>query len=242
MQEFFIIFLLIFVGQILGSLFGLIKKPSKSFILYSLTFAASIMIGVSLFELIPEALAIASYPYTLIGFVLGLLAIIAVDRTLPHINPELGKKEKPSVERNVTMLVVGIALHNIPEGLAIGAGFALDPALGLLIAAGIALQDIPENLATIVPLYALTGNKLKSFAILIGTVLFEAAGFLLGCFLLCNMPASILSMALAAAAAIMLYISFEELLPGTNLRENPYKKAATMLIGLIIVAIMILLL
>ena len=151
MQEFLLVFLLIFAGQTLGSLFGLLREPSKAFILYSLAFAASIMVGISVFELIPEALEIASYPYALIGFLLGLLAIIAVDRTLPHINPELGKKEKPSVERSVRMLVIGIALHNIPEGLAIGIGFALEPTLGLLIAAGIAIQDIPENLATVIP-------------------------------------------------------------------------------------------
>ena len=61
-----------------------------------------------------------------------------VDRVLPHINPELLKKEKPSVKRSVVMLVIGMALHNIPEGLAIGVGFVLRPALG------IASQDVAE--------------------------------------------------------------------------------------------------
>ena len=241
MQDFFVIVFLIFVGQTLGALIGLVKKPSKSFLYYSLAFAGAMMIGISIFELIPEALETAPYYYALIGFLIGVLAIIAIDRTLPHINPQLGKKEKPNIERSVTMLVTGIALHNIPEGLAIGIGYALDPALGLLIAVGIAMQDIPENIATIVPLYAITGKKMKSFAILVGTVLFEVFGFVLGCFLLCDMPSSVLSIALGTAAGIMLYISFEELLPAAELRENPYKKAATLLLGLVLVALMIML-
>jgi len=240
MQDFFIIVFLVFVGQTLGALLGLVKKPSRSFLHYLLAFAAAMMIGISAFELIPEALSIAPYYYALIGFLIGLLAIVAIDRTLPHLNPQLGKKEKPNIERNVTMLVIGIALHNIPEGLAIGIGYALDPALGLLIVMGIALQDIPENIATIVPLYALTGKKMRSFAILVGTVLFEVFGFALGCFLLCGMPLSVLSAALGAAAGIMLYISFEELLPSAELRTSPYKKAFTLLLGLVIVALMIL--
>jgi len=63
------------------------------------------------------------------------------------------------------MFVIGMALHNLPEGLAIGAGFALTPILGIMIALGIAAQDVPENIATIVPLYGLTKKKMKSFVI-----------------------------------------------------------------------------
>jgi ZIP family zinc transporter len=59
------------------------------------------------------------------------------------------------------MLVIGMALHNIPEGLAIGVGFALTPALGMVIALGIAAQDVP--IATIVPLYGLTKKKNEVF-------------------------------------------------------------------------------
>ncbi len=241
MQGFWIIVFLIFVGQTLGSLVGLIKKPGKTFLQYSFSFAAAMMIGISFFELIPEALGIAPYIYALIGFVMGALAIIAVDRTLPHLNPELGEKEKPNVKRSVSMLVIGIALHNIPEGLAIGISFALEPSLGLLIAIGIAAQDIPENIATIISVYALTRKKLRSFAILVGTIVFEVFGFIFGYFVLYGMPTAILSMSLAGAAAIMVYISVEELLPCSELSFKPYKKTASILVGLATVLLMILL-
>jgi len=117
------------------------------------------MLGISFFQLIPEAI---------------------------EITP------KPSVKRSVTMLVIGIALHNIPEGLAIGVGFALSPTLGIMVALGIAVQDVPENVATIVPLYGLTRKRMKSFIITTGTILFEVLGFIFGYCFLKEAPSSLL--------------------------------------------------
>lgn len=156
MENLLLIIFLIFAGQILGSLVGLIKKPKKIVLYSSLAFAASMMLGISFFQLIPESLKISSILLVTISFILGIVIMQIVDKILPHINPELMKKEKPSIKRSVTMLVIGIALHNVPEGLAIGVGFALSPALGIMVALGIAVQDVPENIATIVPLYGLT--------------------------------------------------------------------------------------
>jgi len=179
MKNLLLIVFLIFVGQTLGSIVGLIKKPKKEVLYGSLAFAASMMLGISFFQLIPESLKISS----IFLFILGALIMWIVDRILPHINPELMKKEKPSVKKSVIMLVIGIALHNIPEGLAIGVGFALSHELGIMIAIGIAVQDVPENIATIVPLYSVTKNRVKSFNILVTTVLFEVFGFILGYFI-----------------------------------------------------------
>jgi len=165
MNDLLLIISLIFVGQTLGCLIGLIKKPKETILYGSLAFVASIMLGISFFQLIPESLKIAPFHLAIISSLFGIVIFRWVDRTLPHINPELLKKEKPSIERSVTMLVIGMALHNLPEGLAIGAGFALTPILGIMIALGIAAQDVPENIATIVPLYGLTKKKIKSFVI-----------------------------------------------------------------------------
>jgi len=214
----------------LGSGIGLLKKPSEKFLRYSLAFAASMMIGISLMELIPEALESASAIFVLIGFALGTSIVLALDKILPHLHPEFCKKEENMV-RCVAMLVIGIALHNIPEGLAIGIGFALEPSLGILIALVIALQDIPENIATVIPLYSLTGKRRLSFAIVFGTILFELFGFLIGFFVLRDMPSVMLGMALGAAAEVMTFISVHELLPEAKLTENPHGKSAAILAG-----------
>ena len=240
MSSFAIVILLIFVGQTLGALLGLIGKPKKRILYGSLAFAASMMIFMSLFELIPSALEHTTRVVALFSFVGGILAMMAVDRILPHINPELMKKEKPSVKRSVAMLVIGIALHNIPEGLAIGVGYRLSAVTGLVIAIGIAAQDVPENIATIIPLYNLTNNRLKSFFILTFTVLFELLGFLIGYYAFKNVSSQVLGVSLAAAAGFMTYISVEELIPASEPVKNPKTTAIGFISGMLAVALLLL--
>lgn len=213
MTNIFWVIFLIFAGQTIGALVGLIGKPKEKFINTSLAFAASMMISLSLFELIPQALEFSSKPLVMLGFFVGIVIFLLIDKLLPHINPELMQSETPNVKRSVWMLVIGIGLHNIPEGLAIGVGFRNNELSGIMIALGIALQDIPENIATIIPLFAFTGNRLKSFLIMFTTVLFEFIGFLIGFFIFYGSSKFVLSISLAAAAGFMSYISVEELLP-----------------------------
>ena len=237
----FIVFL-IFVGQTLGSLIGLIKKPKENILRGSLAFAASMMLGISFFQLIPESLKIAPFYLVVISFFCGVVMFRVVDRILPHINPELLKKEKPSVKRSIVMLVIGMALHNIPEGLAIGVGFVLKPALGVAIALGIASQDVPENIATIVPLYGLTKKKMKSFIITTATILFELVGFIFGYYILKETSANLLGASLALAAGFMTYISIEELIPAAQIKENLKVGIISLILGILCVLLIILIL
>ncbi len=235
MNDLLLILFLIFVGQTLGSLIGLIKKLGKVALYGSLSFAASMMVAISFLQLIPEGLKYTPLFLIAISFFVGIAIMRIVDRLLPHINPELIKKEKPSIERSVTMLVIGIALHNIPEGLAIGVGFAVTAELGIAIALAIAIQDLPENVATIVPLYGLIKKKAKSFIILITTVLFEVAGFLIGYLALGGASLSWLGASLALAAGFMVYISVEELIPSAQVKTYPKMAAAAMVLGVMCV-------
>jgi len=230
----FIIFL-IFGGQTLGCLVGLIKNPKDSILYGSLSFAASMMLGISFFQLIPESLKIIPFYLVIVSFFLGIVIMRIVDRLLPHINPELLKKERPSVKRSVTMLVIGMALHNIPEGLAIGVGFALTPALGIMIAIGIAAQDVPENIATIVPLYCLTKKRMKSFIIVTITILFELLGFIFGYYILRGTSLNLLGASLALAAGFMTYISIEELIPAAQIKQNLKVGVFSLILGVVCV-------
>lgn len=230
----FIIFL-IFGGQTLGCLVGLIKNPKDSILYGSLSFAASMMLGISFFQLIPESLKIIPFYLVIVSFFLGIIIMRIVDRLLPHINPELLKKEKPSIERSVAMLVIGMALHNLPEGLAIGVGFALTPTLGIMIATGIAAQDVPENIATIVPLYGLTRKRMKSFIIVTITILFELLGFIFGYYILRGTSLNLLGASLALAAGFMTYISIEELIPAAQIKQNLKVGVFSLILGVICV-------
>lgn len=238
-KQLLIVITLIFVGQTIGAALGLIGKPKKKVLYGSLAFAASMMIMMSLFELIPSALEHTTRLWAMLSFILGILIMMLVDKILPHINPELMQKEKKSVQKSVFMLVIGIALHNIPEGLAIGVGYRISITTGIIIAAGIAAQDVPENIATIVPLYALTKKRLKSFLILSFTVLFELLGFLIGYYLFKNVSDTFLGLSLSAAAGFMSYISIEELIPSSNPKENPATTAIGFISGIIAVALLL---
>jgi ZIP family zinc transporter len=235
MTELLLILFLIFAGQTFGSLVSLIKKPGKIALYGSLSFAASMMIAISFVQLIPESMKYISPLLLTLSFFGGMGIMLAVDYSLPHINPELLKKEKPSVKRSVTMLVIGIALHNLPEGLAIGIGFALSTELGIAIAIAIMIQDVPENIATIVPLYGLIKKRAKSFIILIATVLFELVGFILGYFVLRGMSLGFLGAALTLAAGFMVYISVEELIPSAQVKRYPKMSAIAMVLGVVCV-------
>ena len=231
------IIILIFGGQTLGSFVGLVKNPSKMILHGSLAFAASMMILISLFQLIPEGLKSAPLYLVTLSFFAGIGAMWPIDKLVPHINPELGKKERPSVKRSVTMLVIGIALHNLPEGLAIGIGFALEPKLGITIALAIAVQDVPENIATIVPLYGITKKKVKSFVITTGTILFELIEFIIGYFALIDLSSEVLGASLALAGGFMVYMSVEELIPSAQIKKYPLTGAISMLLGAICVGL-----
>ncbi|MBI5148538.1 ZIP family metal transporter, partial [Candidatus Pacearchaeota archaeon] len=151
--------------------------------------------------------------------------------------PQLSKKEKPSVKRSVSMLIIGMALHNIPEGLALGSGLALSFSLGLSIAIVLALHDIPENIATIIPLYSLNRKRLKSFLITTSTILFELVGFLFAFFI--PFSHKLIGILLASAAGFMLYISTEELLPNSNFKEYPRAVLVSILLSIIIFLVII---
>ncbi|MCK4359576.1 MAG: ZIP family metal transporter [Candidatus Cloacimonetes bacterium] len=235
MENLFLIIVLIFVGQTLGCLVGLIRKPKDTILYGSLAFAASMMLGISFFQLIPESLKIIPFYLMAGSFFIGIVIFLIIDRILPHINPELLKKEKPSIKRSVAMLVIGMALHNIPEGLAIGVGFALTPTLGITIALGIAAQDVPENIATIVPLYGLTKKRMKSFIIVTITILFELLGFIFGYYLLKGTSLDLLGASLALAAGFMTYISIEELIPAAQIKQNPKIGTISIILGIICV-------
>jgi len=221
MIDVIVVVVLIFLGQMLGSALGLIKRPSDRLLHSSLGYAAAIMISVSFLELLPEGLTVAPLWLVAVSFLAGIALFEALDHLLPHIHPEFLKKEQRDVNRSVNMLVIGIMLHNIPEGLATGFSFALEPAMGVLIALVIALHNIPENLATIVPLYCCRKCRKTCFRIMMIPIFAETAGFAAGFWLLGGSTLQILGAALAMAAGIMVYISADELIPSAQLRQHP---------------------
>jgi len=136
-----------------------------------------------------------------------------IDILLPHTR--FGHKEK-GVEHKMlatgTMLAIGIAIHNLPEGIAVGAGFLYAPAFGIVVAIAIALHNIPEGMATALPLYIGSNSRRKALKYSFLSGLAEPIGAVLAAFLLTGFQ-HIIPLALAFAGGVMFFITLDELLP-----------------------------
>jgi len=235
MDNFWLLIFLIFAGQTFGALIGVLKRPNKNVMYWSLAFAASMMISITFLNLIPEALKFTTAFPIIVSFVFGVAALKLVERVLPHFHSELFKKSNKSMAKSVAMLVIGMGLHNIPEGLAVGAGFAASASLGIAVAVSMTIQDVPENIAVIIPVYNFLKDKLKAFLLVAGTVLFQLFGFLFGFFVLKSGNPALIGISLAAAGGFMFHISVDELIPAAKIDENKRIRWSGIISGFLVV-------
>lgn len=223
------------MGPLIGSLIGVMKKPTPRLLSSYLGFAAGVMIAISFLQLMPEALRLSSMIYVIIGFVIGFFIMMLIDDLIPHIHPGLSQKEKPSIKWTAYMLLIGIAIHNLPEGLAISSGFASMEKLGIAIALSVALHNIPEGIVTSAPLYASTRKRLKSFLLSFSTAIPILLAFFLGIFLFTFIPDTLLGIIMAITAGIMIYISGDELIPCAERQKHTHSANIGIALGVITV-------
>lgn len=228
------------IGALISMIF---KAPGKKTMATLLGFAGGIMIALSVFELMPEALILGNLTSVAIGFIAGCVMIYAVDSMLPHahmssngnLDIENGNNTSAankSVLRTGYLIFLGIAIHNIPEGLAIGAGIQASPELGLSIALAIGLHNVPEGLAVSGPLRAGGLSALKVFIFTLGAGLMTVVGTAIG-LLVFNISPTLISGSLAFAAGAMIYIVNDELIPQANNLSN-HSSIIGLVLGLLI--------
>lgn len=188
-------------------------------------FAAGVMAAAAVFGLIIPGIEEGGLWAVLGGFVVGALIVYSFDMHLPELFRRAGQPPPCRFVHQGLLMAGTIALHNIPEGFAVGAGYASSkPGLGLILAVAIALQNIPEGLAVAAPLVAGGVSRWKSF--LLGTTsgLMEPVAAVLG-FVLIQYIGGMLPFALGLAAGAMLYAVSHDLLPESH--SHGYELAAT---------------
>ena len=104
------------------------------------------MIAIVCFELIPEALEISTLFTTLIGILLGIIVMILCDIYVDKKFNKSTKTAKDGLLKTGIIVSIGLAIHNLPEGLAIGSGYEASVKLGLSLAVAICFHDIPEGI------------------------------------------------------------------------------------------------
>ncbi len=203
------------VGTGLGGLLVFfLHKPSKRFMGILLGFTSGIMLSVVCFDLLPEAFEMAGMTVGFIGTIAGVIIIMVIENFIPD-NKSFSNNNISDFMKSGILMGIGIALHNFPEGLAVGSGFAANNSLGLGLAIVIGLHDIPEGIAMAAPLKI---GGMSSFKILVYTILAgipNGIGAFLGA-LLGQISPVLISMCLGFAGGAMLYITCGQLIPKTQ--------------------------
>lgn len=195
-------------GTTVGGILGIfIKKNSNKFLSFILAFASGLMMTVICFDLIPESLQITNITYSLLGISLGIIIMIFCDLLVEKkFNKKVGLKEnKNNLLKTGIIVSIGLAIHNFPEGLAIGSGFEASLKLGLSLAIAICLHDVPEGLSMSIPMRSggMKTSKVIFYVILSGIV--TGIGALIGS-IVGSISEQIIAICLSFAAGAMLYI------------------------------------
>jgi ZIP family zinc transporter len=223
-----------------GLIVVFLGRISDRFIAGSMGFASGVMLLVSFLNLFVEALDLASYLYVSLAFVIGSILMILFDSVLPHL--ELGKREngvvKSKLLKSGVLILIGITLHNIPEGVIISAGYSHLPQLGVLIAVAVFFHNVPEGIATAVPLTSAGSKKRDVLLLTFISGLAEPLGAILGSTLLINASNEMIGIALSFAAGVMTYITADEIIPIAHEHGHKHVVSIGILLGIIFMMIL----
>jgi len=208
------------IGAGTGGLIALFfSRPSNRVLGFMLGLSAGIMLAIVFLELLEESLEVGFF-HAAAGLLVGILVFIWLDSRFPHYH-FVSEESRGSYLKKGGLIAIGIGLHNFPEGVAIGAGFALSEAAGITLAILIGLHNIPEGLAIALPLNVGGSNRFKTLLITILAGLPIGLGALLGSTLATISPA-FLSLSMGFAGGAMLYVVSDELIPDVYHLTNPH--------------------
>jgi len=237
------------------------KKTNTNFLSVSLGFSAGVMIYISFVELLTHAQEVSLASLGEMGtwicvasFFFGFGAIALIDRLIPsYENPhemhnieELKNKKKAhnfkKLYRVGILMALAISIHNFPEGLVTFLGTLTSLKLGIAIAVAVAIHNIPEGIAISIPIFYATGSRKKAFFYSFLSGLAEPIGGILGFLILRPFISDILmGIVFALIAGIMVFISFDTLLPAAEKYGKHHLSILGLVGGMIVMAISLLL-
>jgi ZIP family zinc transporter len=193
-------------------------------------FASGVMIAASVWSLLIPAMDMEAgmgslrFVPAVLGVTAGLISLLAIDRLIPHLHLGSETPEGPhSRLARSTMLVLAVTIHNLPEGMAVGAAFAgamsgqtkISMAAAYGLAIGIAIQNFPEGAIVSLPLRSVGKSRRWSFLMGALSGVVEPIGAVITV-LLARFVTPVLPYLLAYAAGAMIYVVVEELIPESS--------------------------
>lgn len=219
------------IGTSLGAVLAVFFRKSNNIVLSTIMgIAGGLMLSVVTFDLIPESIEIGGMSLTLIGIFIGIVFVTILDVSLPEtsIIKKYGKQIKAAL-----ILGIGLAVHNFPEGLAMGSGFVGGGKLGLEISLVIGLHDVPEGAAVAALLMKSNINRFKIILIALLTAVPTSIGVYIGA-LLGQISSAFITLCLGFAGGTMLYIVCGELIPQSRDIFKGVFSTISIMIGIII--------
>ena len=210
-----------------------------------LGFASGVMVAASVWSLLIPGMDMSkdmgkfAFVPAVVGFLFGIVFLLMMDRVIPHLHLNSEEQEGPKTQLGkTTMMILAVTLHNIPEGMATGVGYAgfLSGHAGITLAAasslaiGIAIQNFPEGAIISMPLKSAGMGQWKAFAggVLSGIV--EPIGAV-ATILLTDFVVPLMPYFLSFAAGAMMYVVVEELIPERSAGEHSHVGVISFAIG-----------
>ena len=235
----------------------LVQRVSKLQEAALMSFSAGIMLAAAIFALLLPSLdagqalfggRVGAAALSGVGLVLGMGLMLAIDRFTPHEHAVLppaahghagawGTQPDNAAVQRAKLMVLAILIHNVPEGLAVGAAYAGvgnagGAQAGASVALAIGLQNMPEGLIVAMALRTLGRSAAQAWGVAALTGLAEPLGAILGLWLLGSVPA-FYPLGLALAAGAMLFVVSHEIIPETHRNGFETMATATLLAGFI---------
>jgi ZIP family zinc transporter len=235
------------LGALITTLFGTRTDKMTSIFL---SFAGGVMLSIVFFELIPEAIELSSVLVTIAGLIAGAVMVLVLHSIMDKLTSMKGSQKvhdsfaeffhsndvitkKSGMIRSGMIMLFAIALHNVPEGLAMGVAGHYDRNLAVSLAIIIGLHNIPEGMAVAAPLIVGGLSKTKSVIITLiagaTTIIGTIAGVLIGA-----ISDAAISFSLSAAGGAMLYVVIGEILPQSVVSSNDRVPTLFALAGMIV--------
>ncbi|MFC7321293.1 ZIP family metal transporter [Halobacillus campisalis] len=210
----------------------LIRRISHRQMDMILAYTAGIMVAASTYGLIPASLKLTNLYVLCIGVLAGALLLNLLEQFIPHVDVQHDRLQVLLPYQSF-MMVIAMTLHNIPEGLSVGASFASETEhLGAVVALSIGLQNAPEGFLVALFLINQKVNRYFALCLALLTGFIEFIASYIG-YKLVNMALFLVPYGLAFAAGAMLFIVYKELIPETH--GHGYERVATFsfLLGLL---------
>lgn len=240
MSDWLILLAAVSAGSLISLIGGIYmlygKAGAKKLQRVAVPFAAGALLAAAFLDLLPEAVEHGSADTVLMLTLIGLVVFFVLERSLSWFHHHHDDEGHGGGRRNTSLIVIGDTLHNFIDGLAIGAAFLVDPAVGLVTTAAIAAHEIPQEIGDFGLL--LSKGMAKRKVLLVNLI--SAAATVVGAALIYGLGGEIgvsESALLALTAGFFIYIAASDIIP--TIHAEPERRWANIQTAVLIAGIVI---